>query len=111
MVRHEAVAATLRNGDVLIAGGYDNSRMLSSAEVFRPSAGTFTALPQQMTVARLGAVAAPLPNGEVLIAGGENGIVGLTSAEVFDPRTGTFTALPKPPLCQRPARRSPSRNQ
>ena len=43
---------------------------MSSAEVFDPSTGAFTALPASMTAARYGAVAAPLPDGDVLIAGG-----------------------------------------
>jgi Collagen triple helix repeat (20 copies)/Kelch motif len=99
--RWGAVAAPLPNGDVLIAGGYNSfaDSALSSAEVFDPSTGRFTALPHPMTTARYGAVAAPLPDGEVLIAGGynasgPNGTSTVSSAEVFDPSTGMFTALP-----------------
>lgn len=40
--RVNAVAAPLRNGQVLIAGGADHSR---SAELFNPANDTFTALP------------------------------------------------------------------
>ena len=43
--RYGAVAAPLPDGDVLIAGGYSQLGFLSSAEVFDPSTGTFTALP------------------------------------------------------------------
>ena len=98
--RAAAAAAPLPNGDVLIAGGSADrfgTEVLSSAEVFDPSTGTFTALPNSMTTARAEAVAAPLPDGDVLIAGGTSSgssEVPLSSAEVFDPVTGKFTALP-----------------
>jgi HYDIN/CFA65/VesB family protein/Kelch motif protein/galactose oxidase-like protein len=86
-------AAPLPDGDVLIAGGFNTTNnQLSSAEVFDPASGTFTATTNSMTTARTGAVAAPLPDGDVLIAGGSAGAAPLPSAEVFDPATGTFTA-------------------
>jgi len=84
--RYGAVAAPLPNGEVLIAGGINSSGgVLSSAEVYDPATGTFSAT-GSMTTPRAGAVAAPLPNGEVLIAGGSNnsGSV-LSSAEVYEP--------------------------
>jgi hypothetical protein len=88
-----SVAAPLPNGDVLIAGGETGSGDGSSAEVYDPASGTFTALTGAMTTSRYGAVAAPLPNGDVLIAGGQTSSsrVG-SSAEVYDPASGTFTA-------------------
>jgi hypothetical protein len=62
----------LRNGAVLIAGGFTNSGALSSADLFGPSTGSFTAVRRSMTTARERAVAAPLRDGDVLIAGGSN---------------------------------------
>jgi hypothetical protein len=96
--RYDAVAASLPNGQVLIAGGKSNSAVLQSAELFNPANDTFTALTAsgstELQTARQGAVAASLPNGEVLIAGGYNGSSDLQSAELFNPANDTFTALP-----------------
>jgi hypothetical protein len=94
--REGAVAASLPDGQVLIAGGSDAGN-LQSAELFNPATDTFTALTAsgltELQTARAFAVAAPLPDGQVLIAGG-SAAGGLKSAELFDPTTDTFTALP-----------------
>ncbi len=109
-VRQGAVAATLPDGDVLIAGGsnYKTSTYLSSAELFDPADDTFTKLEgpgSELTVAREHAVAAALPDGDVLIAGGATTVEefpGLqmeevvSSAELFDPADDTFTKLEGP---------------
>ena len=75
--REVAVAAPLPDGQVLIAGGFDGSGPLQSAELFDPANDTFTALAAsgstELQTAREYAVAAPLPNGQVLIAGGDGG--------------------------------------
>jgi len=93
--RYGAIAAPLPDGDILIAGGYDGSNALASAELYHPTTETFSAISAQMTSTREGAVASPLPNGEVLIAGGMNeGGSDLKSAELFNPANDTFTALP-----------------
>jgi N-acetylneuraminic acid mutarotase len=102
--RDGAVAAVLPNGQVLIAGGYNVSGFLASAELFNPVGDTFTALPasgnSELQTARNGAVAAVLPNGQVLIAGGYSYNVFdpdytsvLRSAELFNPASDTFKAL------------------
>jgi hypothetical protein len=97
--RYGAAAATLPNGEILIAGGESNSGVLQSAELFNPADDTFTALPAtgatELQTPRYAGVAATLPNGQVLIAGGlDSGGGVLQSAELFDPATDTFTALP-----------------
>lgn len=90
--RTNPVAASLPDGQVLIAGGFHGSADVAGAEVFNPSTNSFTALAASMTTPREQAVAATLPDGRVLIAGGENGNAVLSSAELFNPATGTFTA-------------------
>jgi hypothetical protein len=94
--RAGAVAAQLPGGDVLIAGGDEccggPTGTVSTAEVFNPATGVFTALPGSMTTARFLAAAAPLADGDVLIAGGSNASGTLSSAELFDPTTDAFRA-------------------
>ena len=96
--RSGAVAATLPNGEVLIAGGatgQDIYYLSRGAELFNPATDTFTGLTgagQTLTEGREGAVAATLPNGEVVIAGGHNESGYSTLAELFIP-PDTFTRL------------------
>jgi hypothetical protein len=84
--REAAVAVSLADGRVLIAGGIARNTFLSSAELFDPASGNFSnAGVGAMSVPRLGAGAAPLPDGQVLIAGGTpDEITRLASAEVFE---------------------------
>ena len=67
-------AATLPDGRVLVAGGYDGSNSLQSTEIFNPATGRFS--PGASTddhTKLLRPAAASLPDGRVLIAGGYNG--------------------------------------
>ncbi|MEO8719979.1 MAG: kelch repeat-containing protein [Ginsengibacter sp.] len=84
-------ATLLRNGQVLICGGFSGNT-LSSAEIYDPSSKIFETV-GQMSVARAGHSATLLPDGKVLIAGGYNGNY-LSSTEIFDPQTKTFSAGP-----------------
>ena len=79
----------LPNGRVLFAGGY-NGIVLSSAELYDPAAGTFSAT-GSMSPARMNHTAILLPNGKVLVAGGYNAAA-LSSAELYDYSAGTFSA-------------------
>jgi uncharacterized repeat protein (TIGR01451 family) len=84
-------------GNILIAGGFATTSVDTSAtaELYNPTANTFTATTGSMTTARFGHTATLLPNGQVLIAGGRANNTGtgyLASAELFNPATGTFTA-------------------
>jgi hypothetical protein len=93
-------ATLLQNGKVLIAGGFNNTDVLATAELFDPATGTFTPT-GIMTTTRFSHTATLLQNGEVLIAGGSPSLGDLSggddpddlsTAELFDPTTGTFTA-------------------
>jgi galactose oxidase-like protein/Kelch motif protein len=98
--REAALAVALPNGQVLIAGGYnEGSGDLQSAELFNPANDTFTALTAagetELQMPRYGAFATLLADGRVLIGGGydEHSSSYLQSTELFNPATGTFAAL------------------
>src|SRR5947207_15254037 len=64
--------ATLRpNGKVLVAGGQNGNSILTSAELYDPASGTWSAT-GSLATARAFHTATLLPNGKVLVAGGGN---------------------------------------
>jgi Abnormal spindle-like microcephaly-assoc'd, ASPM-SPD-2-Hydin/Kelch motif/Galactose oxidase, central domain len=81
-------ATLLSDGDVLVAGGYDNATgELPSAELYHPSTDTWTPT-GPLTDARDAATATALPNGDVLVAGGDGGSgAAIASAEVYSAGT------------------------
>ena len=97
--RQQHTATLLPNGKVLIAGGYDGTSSLSSAELYDPASGTFSATTGPLTTARKQHTATLLPNGKVLIAGGTGAGGALSSAELYDPASGasgSFSATTGP---------------
>jgi hypothetical protein len=99
MARSQHTATLLTTGpnagDVLVAGGFNGSIDLSSAELYNPVTGTWSTT-GSMNEAREIHTAALLttgPNaGKVLVAGGFNGSTDeLSSAELYDPATGTWS--------------------
>jgi len=88
--RSSHTATLLTNGTVLIAGGYNSSGYLSSAEIYNPATMTFTPT-GSLNTARTNHTATLLYNGMVLLAGGNNSSGYLASAELYNPATGAFT--------------------
>jgi hypothetical protein len=93
-------ATLLRDGRVLIVGGWTCCRPApansvfhaSSAEIYDPTTGQFAAT-GSMTTGRAGHSAALLPDGRVLVAGGEGDDPDSPplGTEMFDPATGRFS--------------------
>jgi hypothetical protein len=83
----------LGDGLVLVAGGYDGSNYLASAEYYNPKTGIFYTT-GTMTTPRDGAVATLLQDGQVLVAGGAADSSGvLASAELYTPPYGTTVGI------------------
>ncbi|HEU4769724.1 MAG TPA: kelch repeat-containing protein, partial [Pyrinomonadaceae bacterium] len=91
--RRGHTATRLQDGRVLVAGGENSTGALNGAELFDPSAGTFSAT-GNMNAARADHSATLLADGRVLIAGGRDGAGSLSTTEIFDPATGTFASGP-----------------
>ena len=93
-------ATLLQNGNVLLAGGFENSvweyggsASWNGASLYDSTTGKFNAT-GNLIASRGGHTATLLTNGKVLIAGGADTDptgTGLASAELYDPSTGTFT--------------------
>lgn len=92
--RYGHTATLLANGDVLIVGGFsdkDETQIVPTAEIFDPSAGTFSVAPTSPNVPRADHTATLLGDGQVLIAGGQvGGQQATSSVELYNPVAGTF---------------------
>jgi hypothetical protein len=101
------LTSSTSNQPVLVAGGAQvtaktkgaitlTMTVLSSAEEYDPTTGTFTALSNPMTQPRAGCTATQLDDGTILIAGGLDASGNpQNTAEIFDPAASppTFTAV------------------
>ena len=88
--RFEPTATLLKDGKVLIAGGF-RLGPLAGAELYDPATGSWAAT-APLLAARNSHTATLLPDGRVLIAGGEDGTAALASADLYDPATKAWTA-------------------
>lgn len=88
VARANHFAVLLRNGLVLIGGGYTNGSTIASAELYNPATGVWTNAPaipwaaQQQT-------ATLLNDGTVLVAGGD----GTNNAALYFPATNTWQSV------------------
>ena len=89
--RYSYTATLLPSGQVLVAGGDDDTpAVVNSAELYDPATGTWAAT-GSMNSPREYHTATLLPSGQVLVAAGYSNAP-LDSAELYDPVTGTWTA-------------------
>ena len=100
--RSHHTATLLQDGKVLVAGGEGVGTRLNTAELYDPSTGLFSLLPNTMTTDRSNHTATLLPSGKVLLAGGGSSTSDLDSAELYDPSARTFTLIPSTMSMQRP---------
>jgi hypothetical protein len=82
------------SGKVLVVGGINGTTSLSSAELYSPTAGTWTGA-AGLPSARHDGTAILLASGQVLVAGGLSGTTVLNTALRYNPAsgTGTWTAV------------------
>ena len=102
-IRRGHTATLLRDGSVLIAGGFDPDNpghSIASAEIFTGS--MFVAV-GDMTAARSRMTATRLDDGRVLMLGGGDTAPSRLSAEFFDPLAKTFSAWPSSMYAERVA--------
>jgi hypothetical protein len=83
--RQSHTATLLGTGKVLVAGGSDLTGTLATAELYDPTAGTFSPT-GSMETGRNGHTATLLKDGKVLVAGGPD-----ATAELYDPTAGKFS--------------------
>jgi hypothetical protein len=90
--RSSYAATLLQDGRVLLTGGITSGGgMTNSAEIYDPSADTWTLLSAVMVDPRSGHTASLLQDGRVLLAGGQNSGGAVSSLEIFDPANNSFT--------------------
>jgi hypothetical protein len=99
MTFEPSAAATLANGQVLLAGGETIGRQANAA-IYNPAAAAFTSV-ADMSATRVWHTLTALPDGTALVAGGETDSCSgrgcafggsVASAELYDPSAGSFTS-------------------
>jgi N-acetylneuraminic acid mutarotase len=90
-------AAELPNGNILVAGGFDNGVNFADSEIYDWHTGLWTKDTASMNQARSAPVAVQLENGRVMVIGGfaADGTI-LNTAEIYDPRTNTWSMIAAP---------------
>jgi plastocyanin/N-acetylneuraminic acid mutarotase len=97
--RHLALATTLQDGRVLVAGGWSDTARLTSTEIYDP--GTDTWSPgASMAQGHVYGTMTLLNDGRVVVVGGQTGASGsIAGAEVYDPAANSWQ--PTGPMVER----------
>jgi deoxycytidylate deaminase len=91
--RSAHVSSLLTDGKVLIAGGYNTSVHLKSAEIFDSSNETWTSTQNEMSAEHSYGTASLLDNGNVLVVGGWNGNLNLNSCDLYNPSLNSWSVV------------------
>ena len=84
--REDHTATLLQNGQVLVAGGFNQGVVIASAELYNSTTRTWT-VTGNMTIPRFQHTATLLPDGNVLVTGGnDNGYLSVQSYTIRRPR-------------------------
>ncbi|CAF3266580.1 unnamed protein product, partial [Rotaria sp. Silwood2] len=89
--RRDHTAAVLINGEVLVAGGFNNGA-INNAELYDPSTETWTTI-NSMNDARGEHTISVLTNAKVLVTGGLGYRGFQNSTELYDQSTGNWTRM------------------
>ncbi len=91
--RASHTASTLSDGTVLVAGGWDGTQDINTAEVYDVQKGSVSSL-GNLNTPRHGHFSIALPgNGNVLVGAGWAGSSPLASCELYSPAEGTFSTI------------------
>jgi N-acetylneuraminic acid mutarotase len=91
--RRSHCSTKLKDGRILIAGGYNSSKNHTGLEIYDPKLGTWSSPIAVLSSPRNLGTCTTLANGKVLLAGGYDGTKFLNTLELFDPVGGTIQVL------------------
>ncbi len=90
-IRAGHISAALNNGNVLVAGGWDYTTNLKTAEVFDASSNSWSSTPE-MSSEHYNAASVTLDNGQVLVIAGYTGTFNTETCELYDPSSNTWSS-------------------
>lgn len=88
--RDDVRALAMKDGRVLITGGYDVSAPVVYADIYDPTTNAITPTGDMIT-ARSDHAMVRLQDGRVMVCGGKDGSWATDTAEIYDPVTGLWT--------------------
>jgi hypothetical protein len=91
--RSAHVSALLSDGKVLVAGGYNTTDHLKTAEIYDPANENWSSSQNEMAFEHSYGTATLLNNDNVLVVGGWNGNTNLDACEIFDASSYSWSTI------------------
>ncbi len=91
-VRTQHICLSLPNGKILVAGGWDGTTNLKTAEVYDTTDDSWNATTNNMGGEHTTAAAIVLANGKALVIGGYTGTINTTNCDLYNPVTDMWSA-------------------